>query len=139
MIEQAIYAILTGDATVSATLGTRIYPNAARENSTRPYATFARIGTEHVESFEGSSGFASALIQIDLWGDSYLALKTLAENIRLAMQGYKGIAGGVDVQAILSGTEEDDWISQTSVTGGEEVLHRLTMDFTAWFAEAQPA
>ena len=137
-IAVAFNSLLMGDADVVALIGDRLFPNAAPQNPTEPYVTYGRVDTQHIGSFQGSGGLANVLMQFDIWGAPYSSVRSVADRFRLVLQGYKGLAGGVDVRGIIAGTEEDDWADISQTDGGEKVLHRVTMDFTAWFYEDKP-
>jgi hypothetical protein len=91
-----VYGTLTGDATVAALVGTRVYAGIAPEGTALPYVTFLIVDCPDVAGVGLARIMAQARVQIDLWGrGSALDLEPLADAVDRALQG----ATGTDVLA----------------------------------------
>jgi hypothetical protein len=136
MAEKALYSVVTGDAGVSAIIGTRMYPNIAPQGATMPYVVYRMI-TEFDRS-RGISldrgGLVARLFQFDLFGATYGAVKALADAIRLAIDTTAQTAAGQTWQLATVESQLDDW--EFNLPGRETGVHRTTMDVQVWFEES---
>lgn len=134
MVEKAVYALLTGDADVSALVGTRVFQHVAPLNTFPPLLTFEREGTNHVSSYAGSAGFAAATIAISAWDRTPEAASILAEHIRDLLQDVDvQVAGGVTVQYINMVGESNDF--EQIIQGDEGFLYAYSQSYEFWFSE----
>lgn len=127
-IESGLYRHLSADAGVSALVGTRIHKGIATQNQTRPYITLFPVSNPKLRSLTGPSGLANPRIQIDSWGDTYASAKSVAEAVRKALDGFRGLMGSVRVRGSILQTDRylyDDGAK----------LHRFSADFTFWHDE----
>lgn len=134
MSEVALRARLLAVAGVSALVGTRVYPVILPQNPTFPAITYQRIGGRRESSFAGPIGLAGPLYRLDCWGGAagtgYAAAKGLANAVRLALDGWKGVVSGITVQAcFLDGEPEDIFEDEVGV-------HRVAMEVRMWWNEA---
>ncbi len=136
MAEKALFSVITGDAGVSAIIGTRMYPNIAEEGADMPYVVYRMI-TESDRS-RGISldrgGLVARLFQLDLFGATYGAVKALADKIRLAIDTTAKTAAGQTWQHASVESQLDDW--EFNLPGSESGVHRTTMDVQVWFQES---
>lgn len=124
MIENAIYARLTGFAGFTALCSSRVYPVAAPQGATRPYVTYQQVSRQPIRSTSGASGGTRPRAQIDCWGDTYTSARAVAKQVRLALDNFRGTAGGVTVRAASLESELD--LKDTEV---EPKLFRVSLDF----------
>jgi hypothetical protein len=89
-IEDAIYSLLSGSATVAALVGTRIYRVKMPDNPQMPAITYQTVYSEPIESFSGFSGLWQPIMRVDCWGKTAGSTQDLAEKVRLALHGYQG-------------------------------------------------
>lgn len=119
-IGKAVYAILTGDATVSGLVSTRVYPVRAPQDVSYPYVVYTPTNTTPTDTKDGVSPLDVIGVQVDVYDDNYDDMVTLAGAIRNALDRYSGTAGGQAVQRIRLVSEVSDqvpdlqifWISQ---------------------------
>lgn len=135
--EDALYAILTGDAQVSGLVSTRIYPHRAPQRPVYPLIIYRRIGGEHGQHMVGGTGEASTRIEIVSWAEKSSSAMVLAEHVRDALQGYTGTIGGVDVDAVILDGDSTD--SEQLATGREQFVYNVSQEYTFWCAESIPA
>lgn len=127
MLEEALYVRLTGDAAVTAIVGTAVYPQAAPQNLEPPFITYARVSAERLRSFDGPSGLARPRMQVDCWAAGYRQARQLADATRRALDGWRSPADGVP-GAMLE--------SDRDLHEPENGLHRVSMDFFFWHEES---
>lgn len=132
IIEEALFFHLTVDPDVSALVGTRVYPLVAPQDADLPLLVYQRISTPRVRSHSGPSGLAYPRFQITARATSVSQLRDLANKVRIALDGFKGVMGGgsgVNVGASFQENERD-------VYGETTKEYSVQMDFTIWHREA---
>jgi len=96
-----IYAKLSADGTLSASVGTRISPQWVQENSALPYISYTLISgnpitVKNVVSFQDKE-----LWQVTVFDDTYDTAKTLAARARVVLEGFAGTSASVVVKNIV--------------------------------------
>lgn len=90
----AIYQLLTQAPEVARLVADRVYPLALPQNPTFPLILYERTGTARTRSMRGSTGQATATLDLSLMHqpepnhDQDLELARLAEEVRLLLDGY---------------------------------------------------
>ena len=105
--ELLIYGLLTANASVSAIVGTKVFPGLAPMGTALPIVIYQRTSTDRVHSITGPVGVPVVTIQVTSWGTSYENGKELSRAIRLALDGYSGTSGGVTVQRVTLTSDSD--------------------------------
>lgn len=67
-VETDFYSAVTGDATLTALLGTRVYPAILPDNATLPALVYSVISQVPI----GSGGCESTRVQVDCYAATYL-------------------------------------------------------------------
>lgn len=135
MIEKALYALLVAADTDA---GTRVYPLSLPQNPTLPALTYQRVSTPRDLSHDGDQGYADARVQINCWAHrspsnlGYDQAKTLADQVRVALNGQFGTFGGVDVGRIQITGDRDEWDPERS-------FDRVAVDALCAFQEEKPS
>lgn len=132
MIEAALYSRLTGFAGLSALVSTRVYPATAPQDPTFPLIVYNRISGSRFESLAGSSGLARPRFQFDVYATTYSSAKAVAEQIRLALQGFRGTVASVDIQAVNYNGDSDNYEEDSE-------LYVVSLDFEIIHAETKPS
>lgn len=127
-VEEAVYAILVGDAEVSALVGTRVYPQVIPQDAALPAVAYSRISARRVKSHSGPSRLARPRVQVTCSAKTYGAAKALAAAARGALDGFKGTAAGLDVQGAWLDNDGDEY-------GDDGELRSVRMDFMIWHRE----
>lgn len=139
-IEQAIYTLLSGDAALTAIVGTRIYPLRAPQSGTYPLLVYQQIASQKVDSMQGGSGLDLSLWQFTCWGPDYLVAKQAIEALRILLQGYRGTvtvpaAGTVDIEGAFVEATRDDWDDGGAPDSGESPMFGAQVDYQINFLE----
>ena len=114
--EEALTAYLMATPAVTALIGDRWFPMLIPQDAIRPAAAFQRIpGTQRVMAHDGPVGFASCTIQITAQAERYADAKALLRAIRLAVDGYRGLMGGLQVHRAAVSGDGDGWAEQLSM------------------------
>lgn len=128
-IEAAMRAHLIADPGVSGLVGQRIYPIAMPQGTTLPAITYQRVSTVRIGSKQGPTGMAQPRLQINCWSKSYGDAKALADAVRVALDGYRGLMGGaVDVWETVVGTDVDLYEEDLGI-------YHVAVDVTIWHRE----
>lgn len=81
--------------TVSADLGTRLYPrDKVPQNATKPYATYQVISDPRPEHLKGYQRARQSRVQVDVFADTYEKARSIGENI-IAAVATPGTFGGI--------------------------------------------
>lgn len=130
-IEEALFSHLKSHAGLSALVGTRIYPQIMPQGVTMPAVTYQKISGPREYSHGGPSELAHPRFQLSCWAKNYSTAKDIAEQVRLALQAYRGTmggAGGVTVYGAFLENEIDLYESDTR-------LYHIPVDFSIWHKE----
>lgn len=135
-VKGGMVAHLKADAAIAAIVGTRIYPVPLPQGKLPPYLLYQRRDTEHTTDLRGSSGLRRTEFQLDCYAVDSAVADMLAEAVRNSLDNWRGTWSGTRVRHVLvekiADTMTDD------IDGGEEVLHRITLDIIVWHDETMP-
>jgi hypothetical protein len=110
MIEQAIFARLTGFPEVSSIVGDRIFPVFLPEKSILPAIVFRRVSTTGADlSHSGTSGKLTSEFEVESYAREVSVAKSLAMAVRKAFSGFSGTVAGVKVHRAAVDNEFDDY------------------------------
>ena len=102
-LEAAIYDILSGAAGVTSLVGgsrsPRIFPVTIPQGKSVPAVVFQQIGSDDLTTCDGPGDFRTDRVQITCWADDPDDARSLAEEVRDAMQSEaaSGSLGSVTV------------------------------------------
>ena len=103
-IGKAIYSILSNDSSVSSLVGTRIFPSRYIDESGKyqlPFISYQVVSVEPNNTKNGVSTYDYTTAQINIVGNSYNDVITLAQNVRTALDYTSGTYEGVVVDKIF--------------------------------------
>lgn len=129
-IEEAIYAKLTTDGTVSALMGTRLYPAQAPQSATFPLAVYDEASARQAYTLAGVLNLNLYSMRIDCFDDSYAGAKALRNAIRDCLGGYRGDleSGTVSVRGIFNESADDG--IETPIHADEFGIFRAGLDLS---------
>ena len=96
-IEEAVYAIITANTSITGYVSTRVYPYYLPQQATYPAIVFGRVDTMREEAFGRSPGFATSRIQISIWTTYLSSGSGCADAVRRGFHRYTGTIGGVTI------------------------------------------
>lgn len=133
-IGEAIVSILLADLNLVALIGNRVYPNYVPQGAAVPAVTYQRISGPRDHTFDGPSGLVKSRYQLNSWADTYGDMESVADAVRIAMDGFSGTIGGRVIQNI----ESDDETDTPVIKPGVDKLRRMGsgMDFNIHYNEA---
>ena len=131
-IEAALYTYLSTYAGLVALISTRIYPGGITQEA----ANLAAVSYSLIDSIPVHLGGADAAIyrprfQFSCWGTSYANARAVAAQVKLALQDYTGVIGGVGGVTIQRIFYEDSNDLYEPVADGVRRCGRA-LDFIIW-------
>ncbi|MBX9580479.1 MAG: DUF3168 domain-containing protein [Gemmataceae bacterium] len=114
-VEDFIFSRLTTDPGIAAAVGTRVYRVRMPDNPQLPAITFQTVSGSVVESFDGYSGLALPVVQVDCWARTAKAAQDLALLVRGALLGYAGIYQDLRVQKVTEWGQFDLYDADTEI------------------------
>lgn len=104
-IETALHTYLSAKSEITSIVGTRLWRGHLPQsfNWASPALTFWKVSEVHDHNIDGGGGCARARIQVDCWhkSSSTAVVDDLAEQVRLALQGFDGLMGDVPVTSVV--------------------------------------
>lgn len=89
MIETELFTRLKDDVSISALVGTRIYPKVAPQNAQTPYIVYHVINDNSNQCLGGSIYQNDVRFQIDCWSLKYSEVKQIREAVKSSLIGFK--------------------------------------------------
>lgn len=115
--EQLVIDQAENDPDVAALLGGRIYPVIAPASAALPFATWRRQSVTREMTLSGPLGVPTVSLAIDIYAESYAAVRDIADRFRAALNGFSGSMGNYIQVAIVSLQSESDGFVQ--LAGGD--------------------
>lgn len=126
-IEQALFNRLSTFAGLMALIDTRVFPVRLPQGVILPAATYSRVSGPVIRTMQGGAN-PNPVFQVDCWAETYLAAKSVAGQVRDALDGFTGTLGGdsgVSVQCIYVTGEHDEY-------EGPPELYRTILEVEIW-------
>lgn len=92
-IQQAIFNALAGYSGVSGLVGTRVYPDEAKQGVVKPYIVWEELSDNEENDLSGSAetgGKHNYRIQVTCWDVDQTKARELNKQIKLAMSAASG-------------------------------------------------
>ncbi len=127
-IGEAIYARLTGDATLTGLLNGGIYPYTPKVTPSRPYISYQLINQSvRPHAMNKDPDLVVDRYQVDIWADTYSNMIAVADEVQRLLSRFRGTVGGVTINATYQDDRRDLYESETE-------LFRRSTDYTfAWY------
>ena len=125
MIGKLIYSRLSTDGSITAYVGTKIYPDITPQNVQYPFVVYTIVNSLPVDFKDGQSNLEEITLQIDVYTQSYDDTQDLANLIRNRLDRFTGTAEGVEVQTIKYVS------SDSQVFNAELSVYWMSIDFMA--------
>ena len=125
MIGKLIYGRLSTDGSITAYIGTKIYPDITPQNVQYPFVVYTITNSLPVDYKDGQSNLEEITLQIDVYTQSYDDTQDLANLIRNRLDRFVGTVEGVEVQTIKYMS------SDSQVFNAELSVYWMSIDFMA--------
>lgn len=100
MIGKAIYSLLDADATLTAKLGSKIFPDFIPQGTNFPALIYRIVNTDPAYTKSGAATLDEIDIQLEIYHTSYTEAQTIAAACRTALDFYTGTVAGLTIQSI---------------------------------------
>ena len=107
MIEPAIRTILANAGTVVGVVGDRLWLGNRPQNERRPGIVLARVGGGDQHCLDGSAGYATGTVRVDVLCPTYREAKELAAKVVAALDNYSGTVADTVIDWLSSEDEAD--------------------------------
>ncbi|WP_075216081.1 DUF3168 domain-containing protein [Mongoliimonas terrestris] len=131
-MEEALVAFLLADDGVAALVGSRVQWVLRPQASALPAIVLHRIDGDRDYTMGGPSGLVASRVQVDCWGETFLAAKQAARAVLARMQSVRGINGDIAFQAAFAESERGEY---TALVDAGERLYRVSTDYIIWHSE----
>ncbi len=111
-LEEALFKHLSGTAAVSALVASRIYPVLSPQGTRSPMVVMHRVSTFRDHSQAGSSQRAEVIMQFDCKASTPMDARSIAEVVRLSLDGFAGSMGpgpSLEIQSSFVDNERDGY------------------------------
>jgi len=127
MIE-GLPAALRAESTISALVGTRVYPFHAPQTAALPYIVVEQISSEENVALDGTGGLRFVTFDIDCKADRATESRTLGKTVREFLDDYSGAAGNETIDAVLMNSENTEYEPPTD--GSDRGIYTTLLDVT---------
>lgn len=127
MIENAIYQRLSQFAGLYALIGgastPRVTPHLLTQDTIYPAVTYFIVAAPRETAMGSDPGIVHGRVQVDAWGATYSSTRDVKEQVRAALQRFRGTLDGTQ---ILDCFLQDDRDEPDELVNGIIVRRRLT-------------
>lgn len=131
MIHDALYSRLSGFAGLTALVSTNIFPRQLPQNVAYPACTYFKVSGPRDSTMGSDSGIVHARFQVSSWGSTVTSAQDVAEQVRKALQRFRGTLASVVIQDIF--IENEDEMPPDLVDG--VLVFQIASDFMVHFVE----
>jgi len=114
--EAVLRSALVADASVTALIGTRVFPVLAPVTAALPFATYRRAGVLRQQTLAGPMGVPRVSMALDLYAETYEGVRDLADKCRRVLDGYGATLNNTEVKHVSLENEVDGFVQ---LAGGE--------------------
>lgn len=125
-MRDGLVALLAGESTVNALVGSRVYVHRAPQGAAYPHIVITQMSTEEFKSLDQTSGLRMITFDIDCKAKTSLGSVALANAVRVFLDDFTGTAGSYTIQAVLFNDEADDYESPED--GSDNGVYVVTLD-----------
>lgn len=117
--------------TLSSAASDRIYPMVLPQAPAYPAITYEQVSGVREVSLCGPTGRTKPRISISSWARHYGDAHELADEIRVALQGFRGTMGSTQIDDVKLDNEVDLFEQEAGTKG----VHRVVQDYIISFVE----
>jgi hypothetical protein len=136
-VKGGLAAHLKADPAVAAIVGDRVEIFPMSQGVDLPFVVYRRRRTEHVRHLGGLSGLRRVEFEVSALATDSAVVDSLAEAIRVSLDGFRGVWAGTRVTAVY--VDELSDIFAPDIEGGEDVVLQVDLEVVIWHREAVPA
>ena len=107
-MKDALITYLNTVSGLTTLVGSRIRIGFAEQSDPRPYLVIHHIDSEHAHHMTAATGKAIDRYQFDCVGSTTVQASNVAEQVRQALDGFRGVMDSVYVSMCHLDSERDD-------------------------------
>ena len=112
--EKHVYQKLISTPAVARIVGFQVYPIAVpKTGASLPFIVYKRSNITRENALSGPLFVPVVGLQVASWALSYDAVRELADEVRLALDGHTGTMAGATIQDMRLVSETDDFLDPT--------------------------
>ena len=115
--EAVLRNALVANTAVAALVGSRVFPVLAPASAAAPFMCYRRSGVQRQHTLSGPMGMPTVILTLDMYAETYEAVRDLADKCRLCLDGYGTAESDSIVVKNVSLDNEADGFAQ--LAGGE--------------------
>ena len=128
MLEDGLTSLLRSNATLTALIGTNLFPVLLPESTQFPALTYQVVSSSDSYSLEAAV-VSEKRVQFDAWGNSYADCKNVLKALRATIDTFVGdLPDGTRVLNIERGVQIDFWEPDGRI-------YRCTAEYSLQFIE----
>lgn len=137
-IETSLHTYLSSNDGITSIVGEDIWKGRLPQSFMwdGPAITFRKISEVHDHNLDGGSGCARARIQIDCWSPTAAVAENVAEQIRLALQGYAGSIGDIEATSVV--LDNVIHMPEAPIDSSDNWRFHIVCDFLVIYRESKP-
>jgi len=122
-IEAGFYSRLTASTSITALVGTRVFPGRVPQGQSFPNIRFSVMSQERQQKLTGHLSIYSAAVQVDCYTmNSYSGLITLSELVRTTLNTGSTVFGSISITNCHVQSELDE-PPFTPIDGSDEWIY----------------
>lgn len=126
-IETLLFTRLSTFAGLAALIGTRVYPNIAPQNATRPFVSYRRVTSDRPPAMGSDSGVVRARFQFDTFADEIDSALAVRDQIRAALKRWRDVGPPVVQDTFL--------VTEIDLYEDDSRIHHLADDYEVNYRE----
>jgi hypothetical protein len=125
---------LKSDPAVAEIVGDRVYPVLAPASAAIPFVTWRRQAVQREMTLNGPLGMPTVTLAVDMYAETYEAVRELADRCRAALDGFGGGLGNfISVRNVSLLNESDGFVQ---LAGGDlPPVYSVTQTYTVLWQE----
>lgn len=125
---------LKNNPAVAAIVGDRVFPVIAPASSAIPFITWRRSAVQREMTLQGPLGMPTVTLAIDIYAETYEAVRELADRCRATLDGWGGALGNwISVRNVSLLNESDGFVQ---LAGGDlPPVYSVTQTYTVLWQE----
>jgi len=133
-MRSGLVSLLTGEATISAMVGSRVYITKAPQKAALPHIVITQMGSDELPALDATPGLRFVDFDIDCRADRSVEAETLGNAVRVFLDDYTGTAGSQTIGAVIMNDESTDYEPPTD--GSDRGVHITLLDITVQYSPA---
>lgn len=131
--ESVLRSALVGNTSVTAIVGSRIYPVLAPATAALPFVTWRRTGINREQTLSAPMGVPRVSVDYSIYATTYEQARDAADAMRVCLDGYGGTADNTEVKQTSLENESDDFV--TLAGADMPPVYQITQTYDVWWQE----